>query len=159
EILQEGEPIRLDGTVPGHVFRTGTPWVGDVEDARTAGLAVDARWIAHACVLPLIGRHRTLGTLELSRRDAHVYTEDDVQFLTQIASQIALAVENALAYGEIRALKDKLAQEKLYLEDEIQSDRNFEDIIGKSQALRRVLQQVETVAHTDSTVLIHGETG
>jgi len=163
EIIQEGELIPLDGTVAGHVFRTGTPWVGDVEDARKTGLEVDATWTALGftveCVLPLISRHRILGTLGLRRRDAHAYTKDEVQFLTQIAGQIAIAVENALAYGEIRELKDKLAQEKLYLEAEIRSDRNFEDIIGKSVALRRVLQQVETVAPTDSTVLIYGETG
>ncbi|HXJ78159.1 MAG TPA: sigma 54-interacting transcriptional regulator [Candidatus Methylomirabilis sp.] len=163
ERFQEGELLRLDGTVPGHVFRTGTPWVGDGEDARRARLEVDAKWTAHGftavCVLPLISRHRVLGTLGLSRRDGHVYTQDDVQFLTQVASQIAMAVENALAYGEIRDLKDKLAQEKLYLENEIQCDRNFEEIIGASKALRRVLQQVETVAPTDSTVLICGETG
>ena len=163
EIIQEGELIPLDGTVAGYVFRTGTPWVGDVEDARKTGLEVDATWTALGftveCVLPLISRHRILGTLGLRRRDAHAYTKDEVQFLTQIAGQIAIAVENALAYGEIRELKDKLAQEKLYLEAEIRSDRNFEDIIGKSVALRRVLQQVETVAPTDSTVLIYGETG
>jgi len=163
EIIQEGELIPLDGTVAGHVFRTGTPWVGDVEDARKTGLEVDATWTALGftveCVLPLISRRRILGTLGLRRRDAQAYTEDEVQFLTQIAGQIAIAVENALAYGEIRELKDKLAQEKLYLEAEIRSDRNFEDIIGKSVALRRVLQQVETVAPTDSTVLIYGETG
>jgi formate hydrogenlyase transcriptional activator len=163
EILEEGELIPLDGTVAGHVFRTGTPWVGDVEDARKTGLEVDATWTALGFtvgyVLPLISRHRTLGTLGLWRRDAQPYTEDEVPFLTQLAGQIAIGVENALAYGEIRELKDKLAQEKLYLEAEIRSDRNFEDIIGKSAALRRVLQQVETVAPTDSTVLIYGETG
>ncbi len=116
EIIQEGELIPLDGTVAGHVYRTGTPWVGDVEDARKTGLEVDATWTALGftvgCVLPLISRRRILGTLGLQRRDAQAYTEDEVQFLTQIAGQIAIAVENALAYGEIRELKDKLAQEK-----------------------------------------------
>ncbi len=163
EIVQEGELIPLDGTVAGYVFRTGRPWVGNVEDVLKTGLEVDATWTALGfkvgCVLPLISRNRILGTLGLRRRDENAYTEDEVQFLTQVANQIAIAVENALAYGEIRELKDKLAQEKLYLEAEIRSDRNFEDIIGKSAALRRVLQQVETVAPTDSTVLIHGETG
>jgi formate hydrogenlyase transcriptional activator len=66
----------------------------------------------------------------------------------QGANQIAIAVENALAYGEIRALKDTLAQEKLYLEDEIRSERNFEDIIGKSAALRRVLRPSGTPRST-----------
>ena len=76
-----------------------------------------------------------------------------------MASQIAIAVENALAFREIEELKDKLAKEKLYLEDEIRTEYNFEEIIGESTALKRVLKQVETVAPTDSTVLILGETG
>lgn len=163
EILQEGELIPLEGTLAGHVFRNGQPWVGDVDDLLRTGLEVNAKWIALGfkvgCVLPLITRNRVLGTLGLRRRDENAYTEDEVQFLMQVANQIAIAVENARAYGEIRALKDKLALEKLYLEDEIRSERNFEDIIGKSAALRRVLKQVETVGPTDSTVLIYGETG
>jgi formate hydrogenlyase transcriptional activator len=163
EILQEGELIPLEETLAGHVFRSGEPWVGDVDDLLRMGLEANAQWIALGfkvgCVLPLVSRNRVLGTLGLRRRDDNAYTEDEVQFLMQVANQIAIAVENALAYGEIRALKDTLAQEKLYLEDEIRSERNFEDIIGKSAALRRVLKQVETVGPTDSTVLIYGETG
>jgi len=163
EILQDGRLIPLDGTVAGHVFRTGTPWVGYVDDLLKTGLEAHEKWSALGfkvgCVLPLISRNRVLGTLGLRRRDENAYTDDEVQFLMQVANQIAIAVENALAYGEIRALKDKLALEKLYLEDEIRSDRAFEEIIGKSTALRRVLRQVETVAPTDATVLIYGETG
>ncbi len=83
----------------------------------------------------------------------------DLEFLGLIAGQVAIAVENAIAYGEIAELKDQLAQEKVYLEDEIRSELNFEEIVGESAALRSVLQQVETVAPTDSTVLIYGETG
>ena len=163
EILQDGRPISLDGTVAGHVFRTGTPWVGYVDDLLKTGLEAPEKWSALGfkvgCVLPLISRNRVLGTLGLRRRDENAYTDDEVRFLMQVANQIAIAVENALAYGEIRALKDKLALEKLYLEDEIRNDRSFEEIIGKSTALRRVLRQVETVAPTDATVLIYGETG
>jgi formate hydrogenlyase transcriptional activator len=77
----------------------------------------------------------------------------------QVAGQVAIAMDNAFAYGQIADLKDKLAQEKLYLEDEIRSQMNFDEIVGSSPALRRVLQQVETVAPTDSAVLIFGETG
>jgi formate hydrogenlyase transcriptional activator len=76
-----------------------------------------------------------------------------------VAGPVAIAIENAMAYGHIAELTDKLAREKVYLEDEIRSELNFEEIIGKSEALRTVLQQVETVAPTDSTVLICGETG
>jgi formate hydrogenlyase transcriptional activator len=107
--------------------------------------------------VPLIGRHRVLGSLGVGRTDP--FSPKDVVFLKQVAGQVAIAVENALAYAKIADLKDKLAREKLYLEDEIRSELNFEEIIGKSEALRKVLQQVETVAPTDSTVLIYGETG
>jgi formate hydrogenlyase transcriptional activator len=163
EILQEGALIPIEGTLAGHVFRTRAPWVGHVDDLLTMDLKDDAKWRSSgfrvACVLPLISRNRVLGTLGLSRRDENPYIHDEIQFLMQIANQIAIAVENALAYGEIRTLKDKLSLEKLYLEDEIRGDRQFEDIIGKSTALRRVLRQVETVAPADATVLIYGETG
>jgi len=163
ETLQDGRPIPLEGTVAGHVFRTGTPWVGYVDDLLKTGLESHEKWsvlgFKVGCVLPLISRNRVLGALGLRRCDENAYTDDEVQFLMQVANQIAIAVENALAYGEIRALKDKLALEKLYLEDEIRGDRAFEEIIGKSTALRRVLRQVETVAPTDATVLIYGETG
>jgi formate hydrogenlyase transcriptional activator len=87
------------------------------------------------------------------------FTEDDVYFLGQVANQSALAVENARAYDEIRELKDQLSQEKLYLEDEIRTETNFAQIVGGSTSLRKVLKRLETVAPTDSTVLIYGETG
>ena len=111
------------------------------------------------CWLPLISHDRVLGVLALSRLAATAFSEDDVHFLMQVASQVAIAVENALAYGQISELTDKLAQEKLYLEDEIRTEANFKEIVGKSKALHRVLKLVETVAPTGSTVLICGETG
>jgi len=79
--------------------------------------------------------------------------------LQQVAGQVAIALENALAFKEIDALKDKLAVEKLYLEEEIRSEINFEEIIGDSPALRRTLSQVELAAPAGTTVLILGETG
>ena len=82
-----------------------------------------------------------------------------MDLLVQVAGQVAIAVENAVAFQEIGELKNKLAQEKLYLEDEIRSEMNFDEIVGESPSLRSVLKQVETVAPTDSTVLIQGETG
>jgi len=111
------------------------------------------------CVIPLVNRGRALGTLTIARTTEGSYTPEDVEFLSQAAGQIAIAVENALAYREIRELKEQLAKEKLYLEDEIRSEMNFGQIVGKSPALRKVLQRVEVVAPTDSTVLIYGETG
>ena len=111
------------------------------------------------CHIPLVSRGRALGVLSLGRREENSFNEDDVAFLILVAGQIAIAVENALAYHEISQLKDKLAQEKLYLEEEIRSELNFEQIIGNSPALRHVLELAETVASSDSTVLLLGETG
>jgi len=129
---------------------------GSELDQDHIALAEGARSVCH---LPLISRDRVLGVLHLGSLQENAFTEDDVAFLSKVAGQVAIAVENARAYGQIADLRDKLAQEKLYLEDEIRSELNFEEIVGKSDALRRVLKEVETVAPTDSTVLIYGETG
>jgi formate hydrogenlyase transcriptional activator len=111
------------------------------------------------CHLPLISRKRPLGVLAVARREENTFDEDQVNFLTQVASQVAIAIENAIAYGEIAELKNKLAQEKLYLEDEIRGEMDFEGIVGQSSGLLHVLSLVETVAPSDSTVLLLGETG
>jgi formate hydrogenlyase transcriptional activator len=97
--------------------------------------------------------------LALSRFTEGGFTPEEIEFLCQVARQIAIAVENALAYGEIAELKERLAQEKLYLEDEIKGEMDFEGIVGQSSGLRTVLQLVDTVASSDSTVLLLGETG
>ena len=93
------------------------------------------------------------------RLHKNAFTPQDLEFLSQIAGQVSIAIDNALAHRQITELKDKLTQEKLYLEDEIRSEMNFEEIIGNSPVLHRVLRQVEAVAPTNSTVLIQGETG
>jgi formate hydrogenlyase transcriptional activator len=118
-----------------------------------------AEGIKALCLIPLVNRGRVLGILATSRTTETSFRPEDVDFLSRASGQIAIAIENALAYQEISELKDKLAQEKLYLEDEIRSDSGFERIIGKSAALKRVLQMVEIVAQSDSTVLLLGETG
>jgi len=111
------------------------------------------------CIVPLISHDRALGILSVGSRAVGAFTEEDAELLGQIAKQVAIAVDNALAFRKIEALKNKLNEERLYLEEEIRTEYNFEEIIGNSSALRRVLQEVETVAATDSTVLICGESG
>ncbi|HEV7511233.1 MAG TPA: sigma 54-interacting transcriptional regulator, partial [Candidatus Acidoferrum sp.] len=111
------------------------------------------------CVAPLVNRGRAIGVLCLGRKEDNSFSEHDAEFLAEVAGQVAIAIENALAYREISELKDKLAQEKLYLEEEIRSELNFEHIIGSSPALKEVLELVETVASSDSTVLLLGDTG
>jgi formate hydrogenlyase transcriptional activator len=118
-----------------------------------------AEGLKRTCLIPLINRGRALGLMVITRTTEVSFTTHDVEFLTQAAGQIAIAIENALAYHEISELKDKLAQEKLYLEEEIRSEMNFENIVGNSAALNHVLELVETVATSDSTVLLLGETG
>jgi formate hydrogenlyase transcriptional activator len=110
-------------------------------------------------LIPLVNRGRPLGFLSVARITGAPFTAADIEFLSQAAGQIAIAIENALAYKKISELKDKLAQEKLYLEEEIRSDMNFENIVGNSPTLKHVLELVETVAPNDSTVLLLGETG
>jgi len=111
------------------------------------------------CCVPLITHGRAFGTLNLAGRRADAFSPQDVELMRQVAAQIAIAVENALSFEEIETLKNKLAEEKLYLEEEIRSEFNFEEIIGESSVLKRALSQVELAAPAGTTVLLLGETG
>jgi formate hydrogenlyase transcriptional activator len=147
---------------PGKVFSTRKPWIGDLSEERPQYFGRETalqEGFKALCLLPLVRGGRALGVLSVARLRKDSFTNQDVDFLIQIAGQIAIAIDNALSYRKISELSDKLAQEKLYLEDEIRSELNFEEIVGNSAVLRRALRQVEAVAPTDSTVLIHGETG
>jgi formate hydrogenlyase transcriptional activator len=158
DVIREGlEPSSADSKV-AQVFRTGEPILAGAQELAHYPLTRELG-IKSACHLPLTSRNRVLGVLTVGSLRENAFSQDDAAFLTQFARQVAIAVDNAVAYGQISDLKDQLAQEKVYLEDEIRSELNFEEIVGKSEALRRVLTLVETVAPTDSTVLIYGETG
>ena len=110
-------------------------------------------------VVPLVTASGPLGVITLGSHRPNSYSQEDLDLMAQLSTQIALAVENAVAYGRVTAARDRLDEERLYLESEISSEYNFEDIIGKSASFQRVLEQVSIVAPTDSTVLLHGETG
>lgn len=154
-----GAPLPAENPM-SKVFRHGEPWTGYARDLPNAArdLAM-LEGLKTGCGLPLVSRNHVLGVLALGRREEVPFAPEDIAFLTQVAGQVAIAVENALAYQQIDDLKDKLSQEKLYLEDEIRSEMNFEGMVGTSAAMKRLLKQVETVAPTESTVLIYGETG
>ncbi len=130
------------------VFRTGEPIVAGTRELANNPIA-QSLGIRSAVHLPLTSRDRVLGVLDVGSLRENAFSHDDVTFLTQFARQVAIAVDNAVAYGHISTLRDQLARSEL----------NFKEIVGKSEALRRVLTLVETVAPTDSTVLIYGETG
>jgi formate hydrogenlyase transcriptional activator len=118
-----------------------------------------AESLLSAVLVPLMGSDGPLGLLTMCSRRANGFHEADCDLLSQIGTQTSLVLENALAYGRLRASRDDLEEQKLYLESEIESEFNFEDIVGKSAAIRKVLDQVTIVAPTSSTVLLHGETG
>jgi formate hydrogenlyase transcriptional activator len=152
----------IEGSEVGTVFKAGRPFVvrtqGDVtSDWVTSTVLAEA--IESGCALPLIRRSRTVGVLTLGSRHDNSISSEDVEFLMGAARQVAIAVENALADREIAEVEDNLAQEKLYLDEEVRSEADFEGIVGQSSALRQALQLVETVAASGSTVLLLGETG
>jgi formate hydrogenlyase transcriptional activator len=153
----------LEGSPGGWALSRRQPLLADPLIAEQYPAEITRRMVSEgvrcAVWLPLITRNAALGTLSLASLHEHAFHAEDVGLLAQVASQVAIALENALAFREIAQLKDRLAQEKLYLEEEIHSEYNFEEIVGESRALQTVLQQVETVAPTGATVLILGETG
>lgn len=147
-----GKVIPFEGNPIGEAFTTRKTTLIDYDSANCSGMA-------SGCAAPLIFRDRVLGVLAIKSTRPHAFSPDDAELFEQVANQVAIAVENALAYNEIETLKNKLEKEKLYLEEEIRSEYNFEEIVGSSPVLRRALQNVQTVATTGSTVLIYGETG
>ncbi|MBA2253170.1 MAG: sigma 54-interacting transcriptional regulator [Nitrospirales bacterium] len=162
-LIPDGLLTPVEGTPAGAAFTSRKPIVFDEKDltrfpADIARLLL-AEGVKFLCCVPLLSHNRALGTLNVATVHSRAFTPDEIELLSQVASQFAIAVENALAYQQIKELKNKLAEEKLYLEEEIRTEHRFEEIIGDSLALRTVLKQVETVAPTDSTVLILGETG
>ena len=115
--------------------------------------------IVCAATVPLVTPRGLIAAMSLGSRRANAFSQGDLDLLTQVATQIALALDNALTYGRLHASRNHLEDQRVYLESEIVSESGFEDIIGASTALRKVLDQIPIVAPTDSTVIIHGETG
>jgi formate hydrogenlyase transcriptional activator len=157
------ELVTYHDAVSRRAFETLKPVIVNqfdpVEFGPEASQIVLGEGLKTLCIAPLVNRGRAIGILCLARKQANSFSEHDAEFLTEVAGQVAIAIENALAYREISELKDKLAHEKLYLEEEIRCELNFEDIIGSSPALKQVLELVEAVASSDSTVLLLGDTG
>jgi formate hydrogenlyase transcriptional activator len=162
-LIKERMTVPLEGSPAGTAFTAGIPVRlarADLEglSAEVAGLLL-AEGVESMCCVPLAVHDRRLGTLSIGRLGGEPFTHDEEELVASVAKQVGFLVENALAFQEIAALKDRLAAEKVYLEEEIRTNYNFEEIVGQSPALQRALHQVETVAPTDSTVLILGETG
>jgi formate hydrogenlyase transcriptional activator len=162
-LMQEEMIVPFQDAPAGRALQTGRPAVFGRTDLERLNVTIARTLLAEGiqchCAVPMVSREQTLGTLNVGRFQENSFTPAEVELLAQVAGQIALAVENALAYRQIEELKDKLTEEKLYLEDEIRTEYRFAEIIGSSQAINNILRQVEIVAPADTTVLIQGETG
>jgi formate hydrogenlyase transcriptional activator len=162
-VIRENAVVPLDDSVAGYVFRTREGRLFSREEAaaisQSTGDIMAREGLRSLCCMPLLSHGNALGTLNLGSRREDFFTGGDLQFFAQAAGQVAIALDNALSYQRIEELNERLAEEKVYLEDEIRTDNRFEEIVGQSRVLKAVLKQVETVAPTDSTVLIYGETG
>jgi formate hydrogenlyase transcriptional activator len=159
------EGVTSPMTTPwGIAFKSRKPWVASTLPEIVAAHTDEKRMesakrvgMQSFCAIPLLSRGRALGTLCFGSSREAAFSPETVELLSQITSAVASGVDNALAYREIEKLNQKLSHEKLYLEGEIQND--FQEIVGQSPTIKKVLKSVETVAPTDSTVLIWGETG
>jgi formate hydrogenlyase transcriptional activator len=167
-LLEPPEPTAGAIVLPPEEDPAGLVWQTQ-QPLITSSIAELRRWprllekvqpygVQSYCWLPLTTARLRLGTLVLTSKQPSTYDAADVGFLQHVANQVAVAVENALAFQELTALKDQLAQEKAYLEEEVHP-KNFKEMVAVSAALREVLRKVEIVAPTDSAVLIYGETG
>ncbi len=163
DILQEGQVASLVDTPVGLAIRTKQVVVTGPDYLRQFPSEVVRHAVSQGlranCSAPLLRKNRVIGAMSIASKTEAAFSREDGELFMQIAGQVAIAVENALAVQEIETLKNKLASEKLYLEDEIRTEHNFEELIGESPTFKRILKQIETVAPTDSAVLIRGETG
>lgn len=168
----EGE-LLSDYFQPGIEYQrseTSVGWVYDHQQPRVCGNLQDssefanerrlaAEGIHSICVLPMALHGKCIGTLSFVSREPNRYSEQDALFLQEVANQVVLAIRNMQSYDEIANLKGRLEKENVYLREELRAEHNFEEIVGNSPALLKVLRDVEQVAPTDSTVLVYGETG
>ncbi|MGA2651298.1 MAG: sigma 54-interacting transcriptional regulator [Terracidiphilus sp.] len=156
-------PLPMEGSPAGQAFRTREPVVIEIlKDAHYSGEGMrhlTSLGMQSGCWVPLIHRGEAIGVLATASRLEAAFTHREAEMLSQLAVQVAVAVSNAVAMRQIAEMRDRLSQEKQYLEAEINLENRYEDIVGESKGLRKVLKEIETVAPTNATVLIQGETG
>ena len=158
-----GRAVALDETLSAQAFLEQRPQLLTRNDLSALKAPIATRMldagIQTVLCMPMVTAKGAVGTLNVGSKRDRAFSSQDAELLNQIAAQLAIALENARAYREIQALKERLSEEKLYLEGEILSELHFEEIIGDSPELKRVLTQAKTVAPSGSTALILGETG
>jgi formate hydrogenlyase transcriptional activator len=162
-LMQEEMVVPVTEAPAGRALAAGKPVVFQHAELEQLNVSISRTLLAEGirchCAVPLLSHNHTLGTLNVGRLTENGFTTSEVDLLAQVAGQVALAVENALAFRQIEELKNKLTEEKLYLEDEIRTEYQFAEIVGSSPIIKAILRQVQIVAPADTTVLIQGETG
>jgi formate hydrogenlyase transcriptional activator len=154
--------LPIDGSSPGKAFRTGEPVLFDTAPRALHVSSLQLNYqegVQSGCFLPLVRGDRKIGVLHLLDRHPHRFSEADADFLQQVSNQVAIALDNAMQYREVDESRERLAGETNYLRTEIRAERGFDEILGETPAIQAVLQHISTVAPTNSTVLIQGETG
>jgi formate hydrogenlyase transcriptional activator len=162
DYFRTGLEFSRDETCGSWVFEHLRPLVRrDLEKEREYAneRRLAAEGIRSMCVVPLALQGECIGLLSLVSQQKNRYSDEDAVFLQEVANQVALAIQNMQSYQEIDSLKARLEKENVYLREELHTEHNFEEIVGNSPALLKVLHTVDQVAPTDSTVLIYGETG
>jgi formate hydrogenlyase transcriptional activator len=156
-------PISPHNSPGGRALQERTPLIFTRDQMQGFEAEITKNFLAEGlqslCCVPLVRPNGTLGVLELGSTRADAFQTEDLTLLNQVGAQLAVALENHRAAAEIEALKDRLAEEKKYLQGEIRPSSHFAEIVGDSPALKTVLDQVSTVAPSQATVLILGETG
>ena len=170
----------LEGLHESEFFRVGKEY--DLEESRVSAWVLEHQEVARRgdlkreqqsegerrlisegiqsyCVVPLVAMGNSIGTFAVWSEEENRYTDADAELLREVANQVALAIANMKSYEEIAALKARLEKENVYLQEEIRTEHNFEEIVGDSPPLLALLRRVDQVAPTDSSVLIYGETG
>jgi formate hydrogenlyase transcriptional activator len=157
-----GRVLDLKDSPAGWAFLNQKPVVRrDLETERQT--SSEERAYGHGfrslCALPLVIRGKSIGAITVGSRTSCQYSEVDALSLMEVANQIAIAIDNMQSHEETAVLKARFQAEAIYLQEEIKAEHNFEEIIGQSAPVRQLLHNLEQVAPTEATVLIHGETG
>ncbi|MFZ0807433.1 MAG: sigma 54-interacting transcriptional regulator, partial [Candidatus Sulfotelmatobacter sp.] len=161
--ITQAVPIAVSTSPAGAALKQRETMIFSQKQLETFDSAISRSYVAEGlkslCCVPLLRPKNPVGVLVLGSTRKHAFHSDDLHLLNQIAAQLGIAIENQRAAAEIHTLKSRLSEEKKYLEGEIRADSNFSELVGDSAALTQVLGQVSTVATSDATVLILGETG
>lgn len=162
-LIHEGLIVPCQGSPAGVVYTSRTPLLITSLDKGTFPSDTTDRLLGEGvrsiCLAPLVHHGRALGVLSIGSANSDAFTPADLEVMTQVTGQVAIAIDNALAFEKIEELNERLEKEKQCLEEELRAEGVLNELVGNSKTLASTLKQVHTVARTNANVLIIGETG